>query len=400
MKKIASSFCLAIICLSFTINFAQSRKITPGNETGKKNQRPVESPTPPVSSNTAQQTPEENVEVDDTDVIKVDTEIVSIPVKVLDRSGRFIGGLTKENFKVLEDSIEQEIAYFSNEQQPFTVALVLDMSYSAKFKAEEIQASALAFVNQLRPNDKVMVVSFDQEVYVQCEPTNDRKILQDAIRKTKISYGTSLYEAMDLVINEKLKKITGRKAIVLFSDGVDTSSRKSTDLLNLSDTLELDALIYPIQYDTFNEVQAMKNKPIIQKPTTPNPIPPKEKSPLPFPIPTRGGGGGMGGMGGIGTMDDKGTTVEEYKRADEYLNELANRTGGRLYQASTIANLSDAFSRIASELREYYSIGYYPKDETTIGKKHKIKVRVDRDGVVVKARESYTLSKNSKKGKK
>jgi Mg-chelatase subunit ChlD len=283
MKKIASSFCLAIICLSFTINFAQSRKITPGNETGKKNQRPVESPTPPVSSNTAQQTPEENVEVDDTDVIKVDTEIVSIPVKVLDRSGRFIGGLTKENFKVLEDSIEQEIAYFSNEQQPFTVALVLDMSYSAKFKAEEIQASALAFVNQLRPNDKVMVVSFDQEVYVQCEPTNDRKILQDAIRKTKISYGTSLYEAMDLVINEKLKKITGRKAIVLFSDGVDTSSRKSTDLLNLSDTLELDALIYPIQYDTFNEVQAMKNKPIIQKPTTPNPIPPIEKSPLPFP---------------------------------------------------------------------------------------------------------------------
>lgn len=397
MKKIAFSFCLAIICLSFTINFAQSRKTSPNSETGKKNQRPVESPTPPSSDNTAQQTPDENAEVDDSDVIKVDTGIVSIPVKVLDRSGRFIGGLTKENFKVFEDNVEQEIEYFSNEQQPFTVALVLDMSYSAKFKAEEIQAAALAFVNQLRPKDRVMVVSFDQEVYVQCEPTSDRKVLQDAIRQTKISYGTSLYEAMDLVMNEKLKKITGRKAIVLFSDGVDTSSRKSTDLLNLADTLELDALIYPIEYDTFNEVQAMKNKPIIQQPKTPSPIPSKDKSPLPFPIPTKGNGGGMGG---VGTMDDKGTTPEEYKRADEYLNELANRTGGRLYQASTIANLSDAFSRIASELREYYSIGYYPKDEANIGKKHKIKVRVDREGVVVKSRESYTLSKTEKKKKK
>lgn len=393
MKKLVFFFCLAVICLSFTINFAQSRKTTT-SETTKKNQRPVESPTPPNNNTTSQtqQTADENAEVDDTDVIKVETEVVSIPVKVLDRNGRFIGGLTKENFKVFEDSIEQEIEYFSNEQQPFTVALVLDMSYSAKFKAEEIQSAALAFINQLRPNDKVMVVSFDAEVYVNCAPTNDRKVLENAIRSTKISYGTSLYEAMDLVINEKLKKITGRKAIVLFSDGVDTSSRKSNDLLNLSDALELDALIYPIEYDTYNEVQAMKNKPVVQQPKIPSPIPSKDKNPLPFPFPT-------GGAGGVGTMDAKGTTSEEYRKADEYLNELANRTGGRLYKASTLMNLTDAFSRIASELREYYSIGYTPKDKSESGNKHKIKVRVDREGVVVKTRDSYVVGKNNPKNK-
>jgi VWFA-related protein len=398
MKKFAIFFCWAVICLSFTINFAQSRKITPTTNTNKKNQRPVESSTPPVeNTTTAQQTVDENAEVDDSEVIKIDTGIVSIPVKVVDRSGRFIGGLTKENFKVMEDNVEQEVAYFSNEQQPFTVALVLDMSYSAKFKAEEIQAAALAFIKQLRPNDKVMIVSFDQEVYVQCEPTNDRKVLQDAIKSTKISFGTSLYEAMDLVINEKLKKITGRKAIVLFSDGVDTSSRKANDVFNLNDVLELDALIYPIEYDTYNEVQAMINKPVSQQPKIPSPLPPKEKSPFPFPLPGSSGGGGIGG---VGTMDTKGTTAAEYQKADEYLNELANRTGGRLYKASTITNLSDAFSAIASELREYYSIGYYPKDEANIGKKHKIKVRVDRQGVIVKTRDSYILSKDEKKGKK
>lgn len=382
MKNLAIFFGLAVICLSFTINSAQSRRVS--GDVIKKNNRletkPIESPTPPNSNTTAQTQPktDDKSETDDTEVIKVDTGIVSIPVKVLDRSGRFIGGLTKENFKVLEDNIEQEIAYFSNEQQPFTVALVLDMSFSAKFKAEEIQAAALAFINQLRPKDRVMIVSFDQEVYVQCEPTNDRKVLQNAIRRTKISYGTSLYDAMDLVINQKLKNITGRKAIVLFSDGVDTSSLKSDDLLNLSDALELDALIYPIEYDTFNEVQAMKNKPVIITPTSTDPIP----------------------TIGIGKASSKGTTIEEYQKADEYLNEMANRTGGRLYKASTIANLSMAFSNIASELREYYSLGFYPKEETQVGKKHRIKVRVDRRGVIVKARDSYSVKKEKVKGKR
>ncbi len=395
MKKITVFLYSAVICLSFTIGFAQSRRVAPPTtDTNKKVNRrepqPVATPTPPTE-NTATQTPpvDENAEVDNSEVITVDTGLVTIPVKVLDRSGRFVGGLKKENFKVTEDNLEQEIAYFSNEQVPFTVALILDMSYSAKFKAEEIQAAALTFINQLRPDDKVMVVSFDEEIYVQCEPTNDRKVLQAAIKSTKISYGTSLYDAMDLVINEKLKKIQGRKAVVLFSDGVDTTSRKAHDMSNLSDALELDALIYPIQYDTFNEVQAMKNKPVIQQPKTPSPIPPKEKSPFPFPFPTKNGGG----MGGVGSMDSKGTTVEEYQKADEYLNELAYRTGGRLYKASTTGNLSTAFSNIASELREYYSIGFYPKDEAEQGKKHKIKVRVDQQGVAVKARDSYSIKK-------
>ena len=105
--------------------------------------------------------------------------------------------------------------------------------------------------------------------------------------------------------------------------------------------------------------------------------------------------GGMGG--GVGSMEAKGTTVEEYQKAELYLNELANRTGGRLYKAGTITSLSDAFSRIASELREYYSIGYTPKDESAVGQKHKIKVKVDREGVVVKTRDSYVLGQKESK---
>ncbi len=184
-------------------------------------------------------------------------------------------------------------------------------------------------------------------------------------------------------MNAKLKKIDGRKAIVLFTDGVDTTSRRAHDLSNLRDAQELDALIYPIQYDTFADVQTLKNKPVITPPTIPGPIPSKDKSPFPFPIP----------IGGVGTPGSQGTTAEEYKKAGEYLNEMAVRTGGTVFQADTTANLSQAFSNIAAELREFYSIGYYPSAEAQAGKKRKIKVRVNKDGTSVRSRDSYIVGK-------
>ncbi|HNQ16324.1 MAG TPA: VWA domain-containing protein, partial [Pyrinomonadaceae bacterium] len=259
MERILVIFAIAVLSGSLA-GFGQSRRVTSNSEeTAKKANNRTSTPTP-----TPTPTPEQADEDLQTDgeVITVSTELVTIPVKVLDRNGRFVGGLTKENFSVLEDDAAQEIAYFSNEQQPFTVALVLDMSYSAKFKAEEIQAAAISFINQLRPADRVMIVSFDEEIFVNCEPTNDRRRILAAIKATKINFGTSLYDAMSLVM-DRMKKIDGRKAIVLFSDGVDTTSRRSADLTNLREATELDSLIYPIQYDTYYEVQAMKNQGVV-----------------------------------------------------------------------------------------------------------------------------------------
>ena len=97
-----------------------------------------------------------------------------------------------------------------------------------------------------------------------------------------------------------------------------------------------------------------------------------------------------------GMPSSQGTTPEEYKRAEEYLDQLAIRTGGRLYQASTLGNLTDAYSRIASELREFYSIGYYPKEDRIAEKKANVKVKVDRPGLVVRSREGYIRRKTKK----
>lgn len=371
---------LLLIAVFATINlFAQSRP--PKNPSGEKvNKRPpqiIETKSETSGENiTAKETP---VPLSDEEVIKVDTNLVTVPVKVSDRSGRFIAGLKKENFQVLEDGIEQELAYFSNVEEPFTVALVLDMSPSSTFKINEIQAAANAFIAQLRPRDKVMIVSFDAEYRILAEPTNNRERLKSAIRETKIESGTSLYETIDFVVNQRLKKINGRKAIVLFSDGVDTTSIKADSIRNLNDVYELDVLIYPIEYNTYNDVQSMKNKPVIPN-TQKNPIPSSTKSPFPFPLPLPTTPGGQG------------TTAEDYRKAHEYLDELANRTSGRLYRADNTSNLAQAFSNIANELRQTYSLGYYPNEAKT-EKKRRLKVRVNQKGVVVRARDSYVAVK-------
>lgn len=393
MKKLAVfALFLGFMGVNVLLISAQSRRV-PTNDSGKANKRPAQTSPTPTPTPTPEDENTTNIEpvavsepISEDDIIKVDTSIVTIPVKVLDRKNRFISGLNKADFKVWEDNVEQQIELFSNEEQPFTVALVLDMSFSAKFKAEEIQAAAISFISQLRPNDKVMVVSFDEEVHLLTEATTDRDRIYRAIKSTKIDFGTSVYEAMDLVINDRFRKMDGRKAIVLFSDGVDTSSRRAHDMNNLSDALELDALIYPIRYDTFSDVQAMKNKPVSSGKKLPGQIPSKTKSPLPFPIPTQT----------VGMMGDKGTTPEEYKKADEYLDQLAVRTGGRMFNADTTGNLTKAFADIAAELREFYSIGYYPKDEAEKGKKRKIKVKVKRENVAVKARDNYVIAKDEK----
>lgn len=373
MKK--TILLLIIVFATANLLFAQVRP--PVSSSGEKvNKRP-----PQI---TETKLPTENVAakedvppLTDDEVIKVDTNLVTIPVKVSDRGGRFIANLKKEDFKVLEDDVEQEIAYFSNVEQPFTVALILDMSPSSTFKINEIQAAANAFIAQLRPNDKVMIVSFDAEVRVLTEPTNDRERLKSAIRQTKIESGTSLYEAVDFVVNKKFKKIEGRKAIVLFTDGVDTTSIKANAISNLNDVYELDAMIYPIEYNTYNDVQKMKNKPVIFNPQA-NPIPSTTKNPFPIPLPTTPGG--------------QGTTAEDYRKAHEYLDELANRTSGRIYRADNTMNLAQAFSNIAGELRQTYSLGYYPNEEKK-EKKRRLKVRVNQKGAVVRARDSYVAVK-------
>ncbi len=340
------------------------------------NNRPVPTPTPVAG---------------DDEIIRVETNLVTMPVSVLDRDGRFISGLQQTDFKIFENGVEQKLDYFQSVEQPFTVILLIDVSPSTQFKIDEIQNAAMTFVDQLRPNDRVMVVSFDESVHVLTPATNNRYQLKNAIRQLEFGDGTSLYEAVNYVIDNQLRQIQGRKAVVLFTDGVDTTSRRANYAGTLRESEEVDALFYPIRYDTSRDMN--------------------------------GGGWGNGGGGnpqprqsgkvtfgdilgailmggnvnvGRGGGTRAGSSSKEYETGRTYLEALAQNSGGRKFEAQTLYNVESAFSGIAEELRRQYSIGYYPEAVGQAGDRRQIKIRVMRQNVVVRAKTSYIVGQTNR----
>jgi Ca-activated chloride channel homolog len=323
-------------------------------------------------------------EVSEGDVVRIDTNLVTVPVSVLDKDGRFISDLRREQFNVFENGVEQKLAYFESTEKPFTVALLLDTSGSTFFHLWDIKQAAINFAKQLRPQDRVLVVTFDRLVMLLTEATNDANVVTEVIERNAVpGFSTRLYDAIDLVIKTRLNKMDGRKAIVLFTDGVDTGSYQATYKSTLREVEELDALIYPIQYDTtdFVAAQTRTNTTIVTTTISGRNIPTRSSSQVTYGTPKANG---------------PGTSIGDYKLADEFLNQLATKTGGRLYVANDGPQLSGAFSRIAEELRHQYSIGYYPPTTLLNGERREIKVRVDQPDVAVRARDSYVRQVTAK----
>ena len=329
-------------------------------------------------------------EVGEGDVIRVETSLVTVPVSVLDRQGRFIPDLKRDDFTVFENGVEQKIAYWEPADKPFTVALLLDTSPSTQFHIWQIKEAAIAFAKQLRPQDRVLIVSFNDQVLLLTEVTNDLNVISSVIEQNaNMGTATRVYDAVHLVIKERLNKIKGRKAIVLFSDGVDTASYQADYRSTMRQVEELDVLIYPIQYDTTDYLRAMQgagggNVTVV---TTNNGPFGSTTSRVTYVTPT---------MTGPNGQPLPGATQADYDRANQYLNELADKTAGRLYRANDPAQLAEAFSRIAEELRRQYSLGYYPQGsgegQAVPADRREIKVRVNRPNLAVKARDSYVRS--------
>jgi len=330
-------------------------------------------------------------EVSEGDVVKVNTSLVTVPVSVLDRQGRFVPNLQRDDFRILDNGVEQSIAYFEPAEKPFTVALLLDTSASTHFHMQEIREAAIAFAKQLRPQDRMLVVTFNDEVLLLTpNATNDLDTVENLIDEyANTGSSTRLYDAVHLTIRERLNQIKGRKAIVLFTDGVDTSSQQASYQSTLREAEELDALIYPIQYDTSDYARSMQGGGnSVTVVTTTHGLFGTKTSQQTYNVPGNNG------------MPMPGTSKADYDRADKYLHALANETGGRLYQANDTTQLADSFSRIAEELRRQYSLGYYPKsDNADDNARREIKVRVKRPDLAVKARDNYTKSSGANPNK-
>lgn len=343
-----------------------ARSISPNRRVKPKSESKTKSKTAAASASAADApTVGADGAIED-EVVKVATSLVTIPVSVYDRNGLYIPNLRQSDFVIFEDGAEQEIAYFGTTEKPFTVILLIDTSPSTEYKIDEIQTAAVAFVDQLKPQDNVMVIEFDQNVHVLTEATADRQKIYKAIRRADFGGGTSLYDAVDFSLRKRLDKIEGRKAIVLFTDGVDTTSFKANFEDTVRDAEESEAMIFPIYYNTYLSSRGIGTGGVMSTPPT-------------LGIPQSGAGG-------------SGNLSADYARGRVYLNELAAATGGRVFRPeSTPGGLTAAFEGIAEELRRQYSIGYYPKEEGGAGQRRQIKVRVNRPKLVIRARDSYIV---------
>jgi Ca-activated chloride channel homolog len=331
------------------------------------------------------------------DVVKLESTLVNLPLLVSDRSGRYIPQLSARDFSLYEDGVQQTIASFGTEEVPFSVALVLDVSPSVQGNIEDIQDAAIAFVRQLRNQDRVMVVAFDRQVHYLSDFTSDRRELEWAIRRANTGSGTSVYDAVFEIVQRKLRNVEGRKAMILFSDGEDTTSSRASydDAVNV--VTESDVLVYGLRYPGMGSRGAGGRV----DPWPRNPIPGIQLPiPLPFPWPFPRRRRGPFRLTDVMPDGSSGTSSPQSwprrnRRGGDFMADIAAAGGGPVYDAERIDDLSRLANRIAEELRHVYVISYYPTNPLSNGGYRSVRVSCKgRDDIAVRHRRGYNARPN------
>ena len=284
------------------------------------------------------------VETDSDEVVRIDANLVTISAQVSDRNGRFIADLNKDDFQIFEDGVQQDVALFYPVDEPFTILFLMDVSGGMFPHLAELARAGNAFLSQLRPDDGLIVFDFCDQVRTRADlgPVKETR----GVKKIKLSTCgryTFIYGAVHQAL-KRMKKVPGRKAIVLFSDGV-TGERFSTAKSTLREAEEQEALIYSVQF-------------------------------------------GAAWMRII-SKTARQSVDKTIARADEFMKGIAEKTGGRHYRVEDIADLQKTFGEVANELRRQYSLGYYPKVPLRQGQRRQLRVSVTRPGLAVRARDSY-----------
>src|ERR1044072_3506496 len=295
-------------------------------------------------------------EVDEVGVRRVSRSLITVPAIVMDRDGRYVANLRKDDFRIFDDGVEQEVHYFASVEKPFTVVLMLDVSGSTQTQLAQIRAAANTFVGRLRKNDRLMAITFDGKISVLTEPATVAEIRRGKLMIPAVTDGTVLYDAVDFAL-KRISQVQGRKAIVLMSDGVDQNSR-TTMKQTLADIAEQDVLVYTVQYNTLPQLPERLSRITNEKARR------KVQERL----------------------------MKGYALSEPYLRGLAEKTGGRFYRADDLGEVGRAFEKSTSELGVQYSLGYYPKTNSTAGAERAIKVKVRYPNLVVRARDSYTTA--------
>ncbi len=256
------------------------------------------------------------------------TNLVVIPVSVTDTSNRFVLGLQKEDFTLLDDGVEQSILHFSGEDAPLSIGMAFDESGSMDYKLRTSRDAAVQFMQTLNAGDEAFLVEFNDKVKLSVGFTTHPAELQTALKNVQPGGLTAMLDAISFSLNEMKKAKNPRKAIVIVSDGGDNSSHYTSEQIE-SLVREADVQIYAM--GVFEPMFT------------------------------------LGLSAGLSSAEISGPKL---------LSEIASQTGGRAFAATLSSDLPAVAARIAIELRNQYVLGYYPKDQARDGKYHKVEVKL------------------------
>lgn len=345
-------------------------------------------------------------EVDEGDVVRVETQLVSVPTVVTSGSGRPLAGLREANFLLYENGQPQKIATFATTEVPFEIALLLDTSGSTRADVALIREAANAFVAALRPGDRVAVVAFNTarrgqsvtaKVDVLTTLTDDRKVLGKAIENLGTSNGTPFYDALakiatDVFREKPTEEMLGRRAIVALTDGVDSTS-DSDFAAARSSLLRASVASYFIQVNTedFVEDRLLKDCEDDGRLS----LSAKQLQRYRRIFFPRAKAEDYMDFCAMGPFERMTISRDLYNVARQEMNELAKDSGGRNFIANSLQDARAAFDRVATEIGTQYSLGYYPMNKNRDGKFRAIRVELRglTDKAQVRAREGYFAPK-------
>ena len=305
---------------------------------------------------------------DPDDIIRTETSLVQLNIGVVDRQGRAVTSLTKNDFVVYEDGVKQSIQLFEPVDAPFSLVLMLDTSGSTINFRQQLKLASQRFIDALAPDDRVAVIQFNKDVKSLTGFTVDREKTKYAIEIASGAGETHFYTALKFALKELEKEGKRRKAIVVLTDGLDTLHRNSdrASLTKAQTNEEALATIKPDASAELNSVLASADRQGVT--IYPLALPSGDPKRLPLPNPN---------------------IIGIYAAARARLQSLADRTGGRLNEINQLQYMAQLYREVAANLRTLYTVGYQPAGDRPRGKWHEIKVEVAHSELTARTKPGY-----------
>ena len=303
----------------------------------------------------------------DEDPIRVESSIVRLNVGVVDKRGRPITDLTKADFTVFEDGVRQEIAKFEPSTAPFSVVMILDMSGSTLGFRQVIKQSAMRFLDAISPDDRVAVVEFYDKVQLRNDFTNDRSTIFNSVQQANGRGKSPLYKAIDFAMDKLAKEKSRRKAIVVLSDGVDTTLRdKDRKAVESLRDEQVATAIKPEADETLTKILARSDAQGVT--IYPLALPTGDPYKLADPTPRQ---------------------IAMYSAARARLQIVADRTGGTLNTINALEDMGRLYAQVAADMRALYTVEYTPTNDRRDGKFRKVTITVANPGHISRTRQGY-----------